>query len=384
MNGVAGAALTCDDRLRLVALNLDRAIGPQAAASRLYRMYGRKETSLFARATRVDPARPPEWPKMPPGAMQYALGQEQILKARQEIERAREHGIEITTWLDEEYPISLRHIVSPPPVLYRRGRLQKGDSMAVAVVGSRRATPDYLDFTHRLGYELAKAGITVVSGLARGVDRAAHEGALAANGRTIAVLGTGADRCYPQSHTSLAKSIAKHGALITYYPLGTPPLPHHFPARNWVIAGMALITVVVQCGLRSGALITAHYAAAQGREVMAVPGDVTIPMSQGPNALLRDGAAVVCRPADVIELLKHDLNLFALSFNEDARERRNDSLSPEERVKEVLGEEILEVDVIAQRLDESIEIVQRLLVQMELSGELVNLGAGRFRRREPL
>lgn len=371
------------DRLRLLALNMDREIGPHAAAATLYRMYGRRHVSLFTRATQVDPSQPPTWPRLPAGVDERTLSEVQYDKAKMELRGAEKEGVDVTTWLDEDYPLNLRHIVCPPPVLYRKGTLTRGDWLAVAIVGSRRATPDYLDFTARLGFELAKAGITVVSGLARGIDRAAHEGALEANGRTIAVLGTGVDVCYPRSHAHLASRIAERGALLTYYPLGTPPFPYHFPARNWVISGLALVTVVVQCAQRSGALITAHYAAAQGRDVMAVPGDVNIPMSQGPNALLRDGAGVVNRPKDVIDSLEHDLSIFGISLSRPKAEgTRSKEKTLADRINDALGEEILEVDEIAKRLGESVDAVQRTLVRLELEGELVNLPGGRFRRKE--
>lgn len=368
------------EKLRLVALNLDKAVGPLAAAASLHRLYGGGRGSLFARATGVDSRTPPSWPAF--GAQQGAPepSAQALEAARREWEAVKRCGGDIVTWLDDAYPANLRTILSPPPVLYYRGSLSARDWLAVAVVGTRRATGDYSEFAATLGYELAKAGVTVVSGLARGIDRAAHEGALAAKGRTLAVLGTGVDVTYPKSHARLARAITESGALLSYYPLGTPPLPHHFPSRNWVIAGLSLITVVVQCGRKSGALITARYAAAQGRDVMAVPGPVGSSLSQGPNELLRDGAGVVLSAEDVLQALRHELRFSGVDFDQERLPLAQDAPQTlADRIKSVLSEEIIEVGVLAQRLGEPVEKVQRELVLLEIAGEVASEPGGQVR-----
>jgi DNA processing protein len=201
---------------------------------------------------------------------------------------------------DPGYPALLRPIELPPAFLLVRGGLERADGLAAALVGSRRGTPYGLRMAERLGEDLAARGVTVVSGLARGVDTAAHRGALAASGRTIAVLGSGVDVVYPPENRRLAAEVIQAGALVSQFPMGTPPLQHHFPARNRLIAGMTLGTVVVEAAERSGALITARLAGELGREVYAVPGNVSSPGSQGANALIQDGAKLVRGWEDIV------------------------------------------------------------------------------------
>lgn len=203
---------------------------------------------------------------------------------------------------DPAYP-SLLAAVLPPPPLYVIGTIKPEDSLAVAIVGSRRATPYGLGVAESLAAELAARGVTIVSGLARGVDTAAHRGALAAGGRTVAVLGSGTDVIYPPENRGLAADIARQGALVSQFPPGTTPRPWHFPVRNRTLAGLALGVIVVEADERSGALITAGLAADLGREVFAVPGKITSTMSEGPHRLIQDGAKLVRDWADVVQEL---------------------------------------------------------------------------------
>jgi DNA processing protein len=217
--------------------------------------------------------------------------------AQAEMEAARRLGIEILVPDDPRFPPLLREVADPPLVLYVRGNLEPEDRLAVAVVGARRSTPWGTQTAKRLGHDLAARGFTVASGMARGIDAAAHRGALAAEGgRTLAVLGSGLDRIYPPENAKLAETIAKHGALLSELPLGTPPLPRHFPERNRLIAWMAWATVVVEAAQDSGSLITAGLAADAGRLVFAMPGPAGEPNAAGTSALLRDGA-ICCRDA---------------------------------------------------------------------------------------
>jgi len=217
--------------------------------------------------------------------------------AGRELERADRLGLRIVTLDDGDYPPLLRVAPDPPILLYMRGRLRPADALAIAVVGSRRATPYGIGMAHRLGAGLAAGGYAVVSGMARGIDAAAHRGALDAGGRTLAVLGCGLDRVYPAEHRELADRIAAAGAIISELPLGTAPLKQNFPGRNRLIAWISWATVVVEAARHSGSLITAALAAEGGRLVCAVPGPVGEEGSEGTNALLRDGA-IVCRGAD--------------------------------------------------------------------------------------
>lgn len=220
-------------------------------------------------------------------------------EARKEIDRASSTGITILTIEDAGFPPLLRASCDPPPILYIRGRLLPQDVLAVAVVGSRRATPHGLAVARRIAEGLAGNGFAVVSGLARGIDAAGHAGALAARGRTLAVLGSGLHRVYPAEHRALAKAIAAQGAVISEVPLESPPLKRNFPERNRLIAWLSWATVVVEAARDSGSLITAHLAADEGRAVYCVPGPVGETNAEGTNALLREGA-MVCRGADDI------------------------------------------------------------------------------------
>jgi DNA processing protein len=203
---------------------------------------------------------------------------------------------------DSGYPVLLGQISEPPPLLVRGPGLS-GSAPAVALVGARRCTPYGEELAFRIAAGLAEAGVVVVSGLARGIDAAAHRGALAAGGRTVAVMGTGPDTIYPAAHRRLAEEIAAAGALVTQFPPGTPPLRANFPIRNVVISGLSLGVVVVEARSRSGAMITAGAAGDQGRVVMAVPGSLHSPASEGCHELIRDGAVLIRGPEDVLELI---------------------------------------------------------------------------------
>jgi DNA processing protein len=221
--------------------------------------------------------------------------------ARAELHRAQIRGASVLTFEDARYPPLLRASSDPPWLLYMWGGLLPEDVLSIAVVGSRRATPQGLATARGLGRTLAASGYTVVSGLARGIDAAAHAGALEGGGRTIAVLGSGLDRVYPVEHRRLAESIARQGAVVTEFPFGASPLKRHFPERNRVIAALSWATVVVEAARDSGSLITADLAADEGRLVYAVPGAVDEPNAEGTNGLLRAGAMVCRSAADVVE-----------------------------------------------------------------------------------
>ncbi|HXT58303.1 MAG TPA: DNA-processing protein DprA [Pirellulales bacterium] len=232
-----------------------------------------------------------------------------ILRARQEIdvaaeiERCRQNQVAIVTHRDPAYPRALAEIHDPPGVLFVRGTIEPGDALAIALVGSRHATHYGLEQAERLAASLSRAGLTIVSGLARGIDAAAHRGALAAGGRTLAVLGSGVLNIYPPEHDKLALEVIARGAVISESPVRAAPLSGAFPQRNRLISGMSLGVIVVEAALQSGALITARHAMEQGREVFAVPGRVDNRMSRGCHQLIRDGAKLVETAEDVLEEL---------------------------------------------------------------------------------
>jgi len=251
------------------------------------------------------PARPEDLEDLlgAPARQQLATG-EATRRARDEADRAARLGLGLVGWDDPDYPALLRASFDPPPVLYVKGKLPSfPEPGAVALVGSRGSSAKGRALARGLAAELAATGFVIVSGLARGIDTAAHEGALVGKGQTVAVLGSALDRLYPPENAPLADRIAAQGAVISEFPLGTAPLPGHFPRRNRVIAALCRGTVVVEAAARSGALITARFALEEGREVMAVPGHPGDRGAEGTNALIRDGAALVRGAEDVAQEL---------------------------------------------------------------------------------
>ncbi len=270
-------------------------------------------------------------------------------------------------WMSSEapdYPGGLNHTADPPLGLFVKGLLGGGPS--VAIVGSRRATPYGVQASRFLAESVGRAGGTIISGMARGVDAAAHEGALSVGGTTWAVWGCGPDRIYPPEHARLADQIAETGALLTEYLPGSPPRRHHFPERNRIVAGLASIVVVVEAAARSGALSTARQALDEGRDVMAVPGSIFSEVSVGPNGLLRAGAQPVTCPKDLLD---------ALGLEADSMP----NIDPEVLFLE-LGEAV-SVDQLGERMGQSVDLVQAKIVEMEIQGLVERGPDGLIRRR---
>lgn len=222
---------------------------------------------------------------------------------RKELKLIKRHRVRVMTFLDDDYPKNLKNIYDPPVVLYIKGEILPQDDIAVAIVGSRLASFYGIQSAERLGFELGSRGITIVSGLARGIDSSAHKGALKANGRTLAVLGSGLGNIYPEEHRGLAEKISESGAVISEFPMMTIPEKGNFPKRNRVISGLSMGVVVVEAAERSGALITSDCALEQGREVFAVPGKVDSVTSKGTNKLIKQGAKLVGAADDILEEL---------------------------------------------------------------------------------
>ncbi len=282
-------------------------------------------------------------------------------------------GITVLIQTDENYPRRLQELEQPPPVLYMLGELTSEDEWAVAVVGTRRVTAYGRQVAEDIAGILARNGISVISGLARGIDSISHQAALHAGGRTIAVLGSGLDRIYPPENRRLAEQIAAHGALVSDYPPGTPPEASNFPPRNRLISGLSLAVVIVEAGQKSGALITAAFAADQGREVFAVPGNISSPGSKGTNRLIRDGAQPLLHPEQVLE---------ALELTMVAEQRTARVVLPADAVEaqlfEALGREPLHIDEIRSRTDLPIEKVTATLALMELKGMVRQVGGMQY------
>ncbi len=301
---------------------------------------------------------------LPKDAIEQLVYHRQRLDLSLELERLQREGVSMLTLEDVAYPKLLRTIDLPPPVLYVRGELTDADEFAVAIVGTRHATVYGRDIAQRLASGLAENGVTVVSGLALGIDGVAHQAALAAGGRTLAVEGCGLDRVYPARHHDLAVDIVRSGALLSTYPLGTKVDAANFPPRNRLISGLSLGVVVVEAGERSGALITLHYALDQGRETFAVPGNVLSRASFGTNrAIQRGEAKLVTSVQDVLE----DLNLTMITEQEQVREFVPDS-SEETLVLDCLTVDPLHIDDIVRQTQLPTAIVSSTLVMLELKG----------------
>lgn len=319
-------------------------------------------------------------PGIGPAAVQAVRGFPRVRMLREEQARVDRAGLRVIVWGDAEYPPLLRHIASAPLVLYLRGTLEPGDEAAVAIVGARHATGYGETVAHELAMELSRRGLTIVSGLARGIDAAAHRGAVEAPGRTLAVLGSGLDQIYPPEHGPLADQVAGSGALLSEFPLGTAPLRPHFPRRNRIISGLSLGVIVVEAGVDSGALITAHHALEQGREVFAVPGRVHARYSEGCNRLIKAGAKLVETWEDVLgELVPH---------LKGRKSRRAETPPPpdlrpeEQRVFDLLADGPLHIDLLIARAGLPAGRVASALVGLEMKGVVRQLHGKVFERSD--
>ncbi len=300
---------------------------------------------------------------------------ENLLLARRQFDLADEWqrtvrvGVQVLTWDDPAYPAHLRQTDAAPPVLYVRGQLLEADSLAIAIVGTRRASAYGREVAHMAATEFAHNDITVVSGLALGIDTVAHQAALAAGGRTIAVLGSGVDQVYPTQNRALADAIIANGALVSEYPLGTRPEANNFPPRNRIISGLSRGVVIVEASQRSGALITAEFAAEQGRDVFAVPGSILHPGSAGCNDLIRQGATPFLSVNDVLD----QLNFATLTTQSQLRQHAlSDPL--EAQLMTILAHESYHIDELVRRMALPSGQVGSLLTLLELKGLVRQVG----------
>jgi DNA processing protein len=298
-------------------------------------------------------------------------------RAAAALERGRRFGADCIPCTDARYPAALRTIFDPPPVLWIRGSLSIFDDWSVAIVGSRSGSPYALAVAEHLSAELSARGLVVTSGLARGVDSAAHRGALSVGVRTLAVLGCGVDVAYPREHRSLMTDIAETGAVVSELVPGTPPQAHFFPLRNRIISGLSRAVVVIEAGEKSGSLITARCALEQGRDVLAVPGNILNGRNRGGHALLRDGAKIVESADDIVEELGLASGRKTTTVTADARPALPEGdpilvhLSPGEPS---------DVDTIAERSGLSTAALLTRLFELELAGLVGRAAGGRFVR----
>ncbi len=332
---------------------------------RVLRQLGSPEAIWRADRLPVTPAQQQE-------AVQGRRRQEEL---QRELEGLEQRGIWFVTRGEPAFPPGLRRWEDGPFFLFVRGTLPPAGP-AVAVVGARKCTEYGRAQAEALGQFLAENQVRVISGMALGVDGAAQRGALRAGGYTCAVLGTGVDICYPASHRSLYRALADQGGLVSEYPPGAPPLPYHFPLRNRIICGLADLVLMVEAGLKSGALITADWALEQGKDVLAVPGRMGDPMSQGCNRLIRQGAGIVAEPEDVLE---------ALGLPGRRTKTPEPELTPEERqIWRCLGAEPRHPDQICQKTGLEVGTVLLLLLRLEVEGLVCQTSAGQYRKSRPV
>jgi DNA processing protein len=276
----------------------------------------------------------------------------------------------VLTLADRDYPQSLLNIPDPPSLLYVKGRLELLNRQALAIVGSRNATAQGARNAEAFAQAASQAGLCVVSGMAHGIDAAAHRGGLLGPGASIAVVGTGLDKVYPAANRELAHQLAKEGALISEFPLGTPPLAANFPRRNRIISGLALGCLVVEASLQSGSLITARMALEQGREVFAIPGSIHAAQSKGCHYLIKQGAKLVECAEDILE----ELGLASRGIAAPA------AMTSDHPLFEHLGFEALDMDSLSQRSGLTIEALSAILLQLELEGGIAALPGGLYQR----
>ena len=278
----------------------------------------------------------------------------------------------IVTLGDSDYPQALLNISDPPLLLYVKGRLDLLNRNTLAIVGSRSATPQGLNNAEEFAMTLSEAGLCIISGMAHGIDAAAHRGALRGLSSTIAVVGTGLDKVYPAANRELAHSIAAQGVLISEFPLGTPPLAANFPRRNRIISGMSIGCLIVEASLQSGSLITARLAMEQGRDVFAIPGSIHSPQSRGCHALIKQGAKLVEAARDILEELTGQL---AAPAPDTPLEE-----SPNSKLLELLGFDPVSIDRLCARSGLTVSQLSAMLLTLELEGRITALPGGLFQR----
>ncbi len=368
-----------DASLSWLALTLTPGIAARLSA-RLLREYGSPEGVFRASLTGIESC------NVPAPAAQAIFKKQMFWRAEKEVDTLRKVGGKLVNWKDPEYPQSLLQIYDPPVMLYVRGDTETLNSPSLSIVGTRRPTVYGTQMAERMGRDLASRGLTIVSGLARGIDAIAHQGATAAGGRAIGVLGTGIDVCYPKENKKLYEKVLERGAIISEFPTGSHPAPENFPVRNRIIAGMPLGVVIVEGKQYSGSLITARLAMEFGREVFGVPGNVTQEVSFAPNLLIKQGAKLVTNAEDVIEELPTPVRAALLKAESVEAEQRNllvvDGLTPVQRkLYELLSaEESRHIDDLVDTSGLNSSEVLATLFDLEMKGIIRQLPGKRFNK----
>ncbi len=367
--------LSLESKKYWIALNMLPDIG-RIRFRRLLEYFGSAEKAFFAPLKEISKVE----------GIGKKIG-EKMAREREKMDLEKEFAlmdrdqVKVLTWEDEIYPPRLKAIYDPPPVLYLKGEIVPEDRFAVALVGSRRATTYGKLTTERLSGELVQRGLTVVSGMARGIDTAAHRGALNKEGRTIAVLGSGIGRPYPAENKGLMGKISESGAVISEFSMSTAPDRLNFPLRNRIISGLSLGVVVVEAAERSGALITADYALEQGREVFAVPGNVNARSTKGTHNLIRMGAKLVEKSADIVEELEPQLDGLPGEGREGPEKRLPLLEGEEKKVYDLLSEEPQHIDEIIRKTRISVTRMPGVLLTLEIKDLIKQLSGKMFVRK---
>jgi DNA processing protein len=357
-----------DASLDWLSLSMTPGLGPRLTG-KLLRQFGSPDEIFRAPLTQLEACH------LPSPSAQSIHNKSAHKEAEEELARVRKLGCRLLNWDDPEYPRRLLEIYDPPPLLYVRGDVGVLNRYSISMVGTRRPTPYGNQVAERLGYELAERGLTIVSGMARGIDSSAHQGACRAKrGGAIGILGTGVDVVYPKENKKLYAEVEKRGALISEFPLGTHPAPENFPVRNRVVAGISLGVVVVQGAQYSGSLITARLGMEFGREVYGVPGNITSDVSFAPNQMIKQGAKLVTSWEDIIEELPTEIRAELFPVEETTSARRAslfvESLSlAEKRIFGLLSpDEATHVDELVEKAELNSSEVLAALCEMEMKG----------------
>ncbi len=355
--------ISSEERFAWLSLKLVQQLGNRSLL-RLHRHFGSATRVLKASEEELNAV-----PGLREKSKRALLKREMLRSPEEEWKRLQRENIEVVTLVDARYPSNLAAIHDPPAVLFMHGGLEPRDLVAVAVVGSRMASPAGLCYTERLCAQLVQYGVTIVSGFAVGIDSAAHRGALQGRGRTLAVLGCGLDVNYPQSNKNLRKKISLSGALLSEFPLETQPAAGHFPLRNRIISGLALGVVVVEAAQRSGSLITAKMALEQGREVFAVPGLAGSFLSAGPHNLLKQGAKLVESAEDILEEIRPLLTRSRVCTPVQTHEEPGEAPDSEElMVLDALGKGRKHIDDLSRSVAMPMSRLLAVLLRLELKG----------------
>jgi DNA processing protein len=357
-----------DDRVDAWAMLAQKAL-PQRVLAELLRAFG--DPRALLKASRRELAA-----VVPPAAVERMLAP--IPPDRLDVTRGwlADPSHELVAWDDAEFPRALLDLGDAPPILFIVGRRELLNRPSLAIVGSRNATPQGIDNARAFAAALSEAGVTIVSGLALGIDAAAHRGALGGGGSTVAVVGTGLDRVYPARHRDLAHEIAERGTLLSEFAPGTPPLKENFPRRNRLISGLSRGVLVIEATLSSGSLITARLAGDQGRDVFAVPGSIHSPFSKGPHKLIREGAKLVETAQDVMEEMKL-AGIVAPSLSPPTDVEVGQSHAA---LLDAMAHDPVDVDTLIARTRLPADTIAAVLTELELSGRIAALPGGRWQR----